>query len=764
MSELNIGTLVNRLAEQLVMAEPEDMPLLGKAHADLVQLGQCAGSMGTASIQRWATAAADTIERIIFREHADPAGALADITEFISELQTESHKAGGWEGVADAPPSANESVADQPAVESAITTETDEHPEPEAAAPSAPAVPAEEHLSAAAAFTIQSDPDLLSDFIGEAREHLEQVDTELLTLESDASDTEAINAVFRAFHTIKGVAGFLDLPPVQLLAHETETLLDKARKGQLTLAGLAMDVTFESNDLMKVLIENVAQAAAQGGSVPETPELPALLAKICEASHGEDAGQATSVARDVQPKEEASAEDDFFGSEAAPTQARDATPDATEDAAQPQSTKQSPPAGKPSAVAAPTPAQAEPPAKQRFSGMVQETIKVDALRLDSLVDTIGEMVIAEAMVRQSFAGSESDRMRVPQILGQLDKITRELQELAMSLRMVPVKSTFQRMARLARDTSKKLGKPITFVTSGDETELDKTVVDVIGDPLVHMIRNAIDHGLEAAPADRVAAGKPEEGRIELRARHQGGSIIIEICDDGRGLDRDVILAKAKERGLVQDGHALSDHEVFNLIFEPGFSTAKQVSDVSGRGVGLDVVKKNIQSLRGKVEITSEPGRGSTFSIRLPLTLAIIEGMVVRAGSQRYIIPTLSITRMLRHNAEDVSTVLRRDEMLMVGGDLIPMFHLDRLFGLRGDEEQPAGTEIVVVEDEGRNYALVIDEILGQQQIVIKPLGPMFRQGSGVSGGAIMPDGRVGLILDITGLIAMTGHKTQRAAA
>lgn len=736
MLDPTISQTHSRLSEAIVMAEPEDLPVLGQVHADLGLLADWAEADGKEETRARAREAADTVEKIIFREHPDAAGALAAIASFLNEVQR----------IIDTP---NDLGTAQPPA----------GPTDAPIMPDAVPVVEESMQRAGEAYQLQADPGLLSDFIGEAREHLEHADNELLTLEATPTEAESLNAVFRAFHTIKGVAGFLDLVPVQQLAHETETLLDNARKGSLALTGSAMDVTFEANDLMKALIDSIAQAAGQGGSVPAAPQLPDLLAKIRHAGLATEASPPARTQPAKTEPEAANTDDDFF--------ADDSTPATKVMPNLPAEATVEPNAQTPATRVAPVkPEQAEnvSPAKQRFSGIVQETIKVDAHRLDSLVDTIGEMVIAEAMVRQSFAGSEAERMRVPQILGQLDKITRELQELAMSLRMVPVKSTFQRMARLARDTAKKLGKPITFVTSGDDTELDKTVVDVIGDPLVHMIRNAIDHGLEAKPADRVAASKLEQGRIELRARHQGGSIIIEISDDGRGLDRDVLLAKAKERGLIQDGHHMSDHEVYNLIFEAGFSTAKQVSDVSGRGVGLDVVKKNIQSLRGKVEITSQPGKGSTFSIRLPLTLAIIDGMVVRSGGQRYIIPTLSITRMIRHNEMDISTVLKRGEMLTIGEDLIPLFHLNHIFALGQGAQPEADSEIVVVEDEGRNYALVIDEILGQQQIVIKPLGQMFKQVAGVSGGAIMPDGRVGLILDITGLIAMTGQKTLRAAA
>jgi len=320
--------------------------------------------------------------------------------------------------------------------------------------------------------------------------------------------------------------------------------------------------------------------------------------------------------------------------------------------------------------------------------------------------------------------------------------------------MVPVRATFQKMARLVRDLAKKSGKPVRFVMTGEDTELDKTVVDKIGDPLVHMVRNAVDHGLEATPSERARVGKVETGQIELRAFHRGGNIYIEIQDDGRGLNRDAIIAKARERGLLKEGETLPDRELNNLIFNPGFSTAKKITDVSGRGVGMDVVKRNIEALRGQVEIRTEQGRGSTFSIRLPLTLAIIDGMVVRVGTERYIIPTLSIVRTIQPRPDELATVIRRGEMLTLQGQLIPLFRLNRLFNVDNARTKPEESLIVVVEDDRRQTGIMVDELLGQQQIVIKSLGEALRGTPGVAGGAVMPDGQIGLILDIAGLVRL----------
>ncbi|PCJ58898.1 MAG: hypothetical protein COA73_09600 [Candidatus Hydrogenedentota bacterium] len=388
----------------------------------------------------------------------------------------------------------------------------------------------------------------------------------------------------------------------------------------------------------------------------------------------------------------------------------------------------------------------------------KEYVKIDSDRLNNMIDMIGELVIAESMVTKSPELEDKMSPKLVRNINQLNKITRDLQELGTSLRMVPVKATFQKMARIVRDLSKKSGKEVELILSGEDTELDKILVDKIGDPLVHMIRNAMDHGLESDADERQAAGKPAKGTVHLRAFHQGGSIYIEIEDDGRGLDRTAILNKAKDQGMISDGSNMEDKEVWNLIFEPGFSTAKQVTEVSGRGVGMDVVKRNIQELRGSVEITSELGKGSIFSIQLPLTLAIIDGMTLRCGSQRYILPTLSVKRLMRTEEHDLSSVFNREKMLKVEGKLVPLFQLSRLFNIQDAKQKLEDCVIVVVENFDSIIALAVDEVLGQQQTVIKPLGESLQSSAAISGGAIMTDGTVGLILDPNGLIKLSQQK------
>jgi two-component system chemotaxis sensor kinase CheA len=385
--------------------------------------------------------------------------------------------------------------------------------------------------------------------------------------------------------------------------------------------------------------------------------------------------------------------------------------------------------------------------------------------MDSLVNLVGELVIAQLMVVQDpVVGGLSDQ-RVQRNLAHLGKIVRDLQETSMSLRMVTLKSTFQKMARLVRDVAAKAGKRIQLEVEGEDVELDRNVVEEIGDPLVHMIRNACDHGIEPA-SDRVAVGKSETGTLRLRAFHSGGSIVIEVEDDGRGLSRERIIRKCLEKGLIDPSRntaEIPDGEVFNYIFLPGFSTAEKVTDISGRGVGMDVVRRNIEALRGSVEIRSTPGKGSVFSMRLPLTMAIIDGMVVRVGSQRYIVPTLNIERSFRPTAEQLTTVLGKGEVAKVRDALLPIHRLQRVFNLSEGERAFERGLLLVLENGKRRACVFVDEILGQQQVVIKSLGDSQPQIRGVSGGAILGDGLVALIVDVGGLLETATASIPNAA-
>jgi two-component system chemotaxis sensor kinase CheA len=591
------------------------------------------------------------------------------------------------------------------------------------------------------------DADMLQDFIAETTEHLEAAEAHLLDLESDTADEEAINAVFRCFHTIKGVAGFVEMDHIKNLAHKSESLLDRVRKGELQLHGDPMDLALASVDMLKRLGQDVAAAMAGDGKLPHRDELSVLIARLA----GVCAGTASGVAGPPDggtdapgPPPAAAGTDDGSGSGLFIL---------------PKSRKAKPAPTAPPPLEAPA-AEAPQAATPQRKGVARrrEAVRVDADRLDLLVETVGELVIAEAMVSQNRQVRDLESVELARHLDHLDKICRELQQIGMSLRMVPVRPIFQKMARLVRDLAKKSGRQIEFEFSGEETELDKSVVEKLGDPLVHMLRNAVDHGIEADTADRVKAGKPAAGRIRLRALHQGGFIIVEVEDDGRGLDRDAILAKAVERGIIAEGGQLGDQEIFGLIFEPGFSTASEVTDVSGRGVGMDVVRRNIEKLRGSVDIVSEPGKGSVFSFKLPLTLAIIEGMVFLCGGERYIVPTQNVLRLVRPDPDDYGTVLHRGEVLRFEGEIIPLIRLYEMFGVEGAHESFDEAVVIVAESGGRSIGLLTDELVGQQQIVIKNLGEQVQGTVGLAGGAIMSDGNVALILDIEGLIKIAGER------
>jgi two-component system chemotaxis sensor kinase CheA len=339
-------------------------------------------------------------------------------------------------------------------------------------------------------------------------------------------------------------------------------------------------------------------------------------------------------------------------------------------------------------------------------------------------------------------------------VAQLTRITTEVQKTAMSMRMVPVGTLFQKMNRLVRDLCRKAEKQAELITWGDDTELDRTIVEELADPLMHMLRNALDHGVEL-PADRIAAGKSPAARVELRAAHQGGHILIEIADDGRGINRDAILRKAIERGLVQAGVQLSDSEVFSLIFEPGFSTAEKVTDISGRGVGMDVVKKHIQKLRGTIDIQSTPGKGTTFRLKLPLTLAIIDGLVVGVGAERYIVPIFTVKEMMRPSPGMVSTIEGVREIALIRDRVLPVVRLHKRFGIEPENEDPLESLLIVAESQEAEFCLLVDKLIGKQEVVIKSLGESLKNVPGIAGGAILGDGRVALILEMNALFSMS---------
>lgn len=375
-------------------------------------------------------------------------------------------------------------------------------------------------------------------------------------------------------------------------------------------------------------------------------------------------------------------------------------------------------------------------------------LKIDAGKLDELFDSIGELVIAQNYLAQNEKIKQVKDAEVSKTLENLSKITRLIQNRVMSLRMIPIRDTFAKMKRVARDSSKKVGKEINLVLEGEDTEIDKTMIDALSDPLIHIIRNSIDHGIEPSSEDRLNAGKPEKGTVSLSAYHRGGNIIIQIKDDGRGINKKKVYEKALQRGIITEDEELSDSQIYNLIMQPGFSTADVISDISGRGVGLDVVRTSIEAVRGKVDVDSVSGKGSSFSIVLPLTLAIIDGMIVKSSDKTFIIPTLSIIESFRPSEQSVHSVQKKGEFVQLREDLLPIVRLNRVLELSDDAPKIWESTLVCIENERGKFALLVDDLVGRQQVVIKSLGDYFAKTEGVSGGAVMGNGEVALILNI----------------
>jgi two-component system chemotaxis sensor kinase CheA len=612
-----------------------------------------------------------------------------------------------------------------------------------AEAPAAVVVEDQAAEDAADLEVLRSDPELASMFIAEALDHLSTIEATVLQLEEAPDDQKLLNDVFRPFHTVKGNAGALGVKSVQEFAHKVENLLDLARSGKILMGVAAIEVTLKSVDVLTSMITDLNLRLAGQPYQSRKLECHALMIEIDHLTNG----GSESATQTTDPRgHETSAGDAVFGR-------ADTTPN--RHAAEPA-------AGLPPSapVAANGGTTATP--QRRSDDIGGASVKVDTRKLDSLVDMVGELVIVQSLIGQDPALAAADD-RLTRNIAQLKRIASDLQRNAMAMRMVPVRQTFQKMARLVRDLSKSSGKRIELELKGEDTELDRKVVEDINDPLMHMVRNSIDHGIESSSDERVRNGKPAAGRLSLSAFHQGGNIIIAIQDDGRGLNADKILAKAVSQGLVSQGANLPLSDIHQLIFRPGFSTADKITEISGRGVGMDVVRRNIEALRGRIEIQTEPGQGTTFSIKLPLTLAIVEGLLLRVGEQRFVMPTFAIRESLRPTPDRVHKVQGIPRMIQVRDSLLPLISLAQVFGIRDAIMDPSQATVVVIEDDDKYVALLVDALIGKQEVVIKSLGPAFQNVRGVAGGAILGDGRIGLILDASGVIGLRDRNTAHAA-
>ena len=618
--------------------------------------------------------------------------------------------------------------------------------------------------------------EILEDFLVEAFELVEQIDHDLVELESNPEDLELLNRIFRVAHTVKGSSSFLNFDVLTKLTHHMEDVLNKARHGDLKINPDIMDVVLESIDKMKTLLNSIRD---NGNDAAIGMDIGPICARLTAISEGESSGGGSEA-----PAPVASAEAPVEAPKEAPAPAEpevdvnnlsDSEVEAeierllkvrkAEDQARREQKKQnSTPATPAPKPAAPKPAAGgdgdkKVPATGGGSSMDQ-TIRVEVKRLDHLMNLIGELVLGKNRlikiyddVEERYEG-EKFLEELNQVVGQLSIITTDVQLAVMKTRMQPIAKVFNKFPRVVRDLSRDLGKQIELEISGEETELDKSIVEEIGDPIMHMIRNSCDHGVED-PATRAASNKPEKGIVQLKAYNEGNHIVVEITDDGKGLDPSGLKAKAIEKNLITEREAdqMSDKEAFALIFKPGFSTAAKVTNVSGRGVGMDVVKTNIEKLNGVIEIDSEIGKGSTFKLKIPLTLAIIQSLLVGTQEEYYAIPLASVLETVRVPIDDIYTIEGKN-VLRLRDEVLSLVRLSDVFGVKQVLENNEQTYVVVVGVAESKLGIIVDTLIGQEEIVIKSMGDYLQNIQGIAGATIRGDGRVTLIIDIGSMMDM----------
>lgn len=601
-----------------------------------------------------------------------------------------------------------------------------------------------------------SDDPLFRAFLEEAAELVADFEAGLLRLEASPDDTELLNRIFRSAHTLKGNSAMLGLGEITRFTHALEDLLDRLRKGRCPITATVVDILLGSSDVLRALIASVRTGAPLGPE--DAVSRDRLLDALTTVLHEPDAPVAAAATSPPIPRGDPG--DDPGGPILEPAMAVelfDAEPFAADVPPAPVPPAPVPTVPGPAAAApvdGPPPSPGEWPRRRRSDLEEATTIRVPVEKVDRLINLVGELVITQSMLAQTVADFSVARVgQLQEAVAQMDRHARELHERMMAVRMVPIRALFARFPRLVRDLAGTVGKQVALELSGEDTELDKTVIEKIGDPLTHLIRNAVDHGIET-PGQRQAAGKPVSGRVRLEAYQQGGNIYIVVTDDGRGLDRERIVITAVQHGLVAPDQPLTDEEAFGLIFRPGLSTAERVTEVSGRGVGMDVVRRNMEALGGAITVRSDRGRGTTFRIKLPLTLAIMDGQALKVGGQVYLLPITAIVESVRPRPGAVRPVLGRGEAILVRGQALPLVRLHRLLDVESRVEEPADGLVVIVDHEGRLAALLVDELLGQQQVVIKSLESNFQKVDGIAGATILGNGRVALILDVPGLVAL----------
>ncbi|MCV3450931.1 response regulator [Campylobacter lari] len=608
--------------------------------------------------------------------------------------------------------------------------------------------------------------EILEDFLVEAFELVEQIDHDLVELEANPEDLELLNRIFRVAHTVKGSSSFLNFDVLTKLTHHMEDVLNKARHNELKITPEVMDVVLESIDMMKTLLNSIRD---NGNDTAIGLDIAPICARLTAISEGESL-ESVAPAKTEEPKEEPKTEepevdvnklsDDEVEAEIerllkvrkAEDQARRAEKKKTQEA--------NPASSKPAAQAQNATAEKKVPAAGGGSSgaNMDQTIRVEVKRLDHLMNLIGELVLGKNRllkiyddVEERYDG-EKFLEELNQVVSQLSIVTTDIQLAVMKTRMQPIAKVFNKFPRVVRDLGRELGKQMELEISGEETELDKSIVEEIGDPIMHMIRNSCDHGIED-PATRVANGKPEKGTVNLKAYNEGNHIVVEIADDGKGLDADVLKAKAMEKNLITEREAdqMSDKEAFALIFKPGFSTAKKITNVSGRGVGMDVVKTNIEKLNGVIEIDSELGKGTVMKLKIPLTLAIIQSLLVGTQEEFYAIPLASVLETVRVPIDDIYTIEGKN-VLRLRDEVLSLVRLSDVFGVKQVLENTDQTYVVVIGVAESKLGIIVDTLVGQEEIVIKSMGEYLQNIQGIAGATIRGDGRVTLIIDVAAMM------------
>ncbi len=670
--------------------------------------------------------------------------------------------------------------------------------------------------------------EILEDFLVEAFEMIEQLDNDLITLETAPEDLELLNRIFRVAHTIKGSSSFLNFDVLTHLTHHMEDVLNKARRGELVMTPEVMDVVLESTDRMKALLEHIKETGSDEGALDVAPTVARLEAvlrgessEVPESAAESTLQESAEVESEEEPdytsmsEEEVEAEierllkerqeEDRKKREAKKAKQEEASiseeePDYAsmseeeveaeierllkerqeEDrkkreakkraqaqpqemaAESPKPSSPKPSSPKPAATPAPQkkPQESKPAAQKERKSTIEQTIRVDVKRLDDLMNLIGELVLGKNRllkiyddVEERYEG-EQFLEELNQVVSSISLVTTDLQIAVMKTRMLPIGKVFNKFPRMVRDLARELHKEIELVISGEDTELDKSIVEEIGDPLVHIIRNSCDHGIEP-PEERIAKGKPPKGTIELKAYNEGNHIIIEIVDDGKGLDADSLKMKAVEKGVISEKEAdqMSEKEAFMLIFKPGFSTAAKVTNVSGRGVGMDVVKSNIEKLNGIIEVDSEKDKGTKIKLKIPLTLAIIQSLLVGVQDEYYAVPLASVLETVRITPEEIQTVEGRS-VLRLRDEVLSLVHLADIFDVERIFDMGEHAYVVIIGLAESKIGVIVDSLVGQEEIVIKSLGEYLKNIPGIAGATIRGDGRVTLIIDVGALMDM----------